>query len=265
MIHETHVPCGVAGSRALTLEYFYREEFAEHPKPVVAVIPGGGWRHGGMKSVHNPHDWDPYLSEGMMVAGIRYRPVTEEPFPACLNDVFTALGWLRANADNLGIRRNALFVDGGSAGAHLATLAAALETAKKQQYPVKGVVLRAGPVDIARWYRDTYSNELLRDCTHKLLGGSPEEKPSLCREASPLSHIVQGMPPFLIFHGEQDEAVPLSQSEALEAALRKVGVSVRRIVVKNANHGLAPIDERGSSPNLQEIFQMKVVFFQKLM
>ena len=265
MVHEKHVVCGRAGDRDLTLEYFCRDEYADRPKPVVGVIPGGGWLHGGMSSVHNPADWDFYLSAGMMVVGIRHRPITEAPFPACRDDVRTALDWVRANADSLRVRREALFLDGGSAGAHLATLTAALEAERRQPDPVKAVVLRAGPMDIKRWYREIYETEILNGCVLKLLGGTPEEKPEVCREASPITHITAGMPPFLIFHGEKDDAVPFGQSESLVAALKAVGVEASLITVRNGGHGLGPADEHAASPTLEEIAQMKVAFFLRLL
>ncbi len=265
MVHEKHVVCGRAGNRDLSLEYFYRDEYAERPKAVVAVIPGGGWLHGGMDSVHNPTDWDFYLGAGMMVVGVRHRPITEAPYPACRDDVRTALDWLRTNADCLGIRRESIFLDGGSAGAHLAALTAGLESQRGQRDPVRAVVLRAPPVDIRSWYREICDIEILNDCVHKLLGGAPEDKPEVCRDASPISHVTPGMPPFLIFHGEKDMAVPLDQSESLVAALTAVGVEATLVVVRNADHGLGPVDEKGSSPTQQGIAQMKVEFLRRFL
>ena len=119
-------------------------------------------------------------------------------------------------------------------------------------------------MDIALWYDQmSNENETVDGCVRKLLGGTPQEKPDLCREATPLAHISPGMPPFLIFHGDKDVAVPLSQSEALETRLKEVGGEVTRIVVRNGLHSLAPADDTGSSPTLEEILQMKVQFLRQ--
>ncbi len=71
------------------------------------------------------------------------------------------------------------------------------------------------------------------------------------------------MPPFLIFHGEKDVAVPLTQSEALANRLRQADIEVNRVIVRNGNHGLGAADDSGSSPTLDEIQQMKVAFLRR--
>jgi acetyl esterase/lipase len=263
VIHETHVVCGKSGDQDLTLEYMFNGELADRRKPVVATIPGGGWLHGGMKSVADPANVAPYLDAGFMVVGLRYRPITEAPFPACRDDIRTALDWLIAEADTLGIRRDAIALDGGSAGGHLATLTAALEAKHRHPNPVRAVILRGPPMDIARWFVEIHDNEVLNRCVRLLLSGTPDEKPDVCRDATPLTHISPGMPPFLIFHGEKDTAVPLTQTLALAERLKQAGVSVKRVVVQNGTHGLGPADDTGSSPNPEEIFQMKVEFLKR--
>ena len=263
VMHETHAVCGSAGARELTLEYLCRYDLVHRIKPVVAIIPGGGWMSGGMESVTSPLDVAPYLDAGFMVAGLRYQPITQEPFPACRDDLRTALDWLITNADDLCIRRDAIALDGGSAGGHLATLTAALEAKLRHPHPVKAVILRGPPVDIGVWFEEIQQDEELSRCVRLLLGGTPQERPELCRVASPITHIDPNMPPFLIFHGEKDTAVPLSQSELLAGCLEKVGIEVTRIIVENGTHGLDSSDERGASPTLEEIFGMKVTFLRQ--
>jgi acetyl esterase/lipase len=43
--------------------------------------------------------------------------------------------------------------------------------------------------------------------------------------------------PFLIVYGDQDNLVPLAQSEALAEALKKAGVEVNLVVIKGNGHG----------------------------
>lgn len=263
IVHEQHVVCGKAGNRDLTLDYLCRRDFADRLKPVVGLITGGGWLHGGMKSAANPVDLMPYLDAGLMVVFLRYRPITETPFPSCRDDIRTALDWLRARASQLKIMADQMALDGGSAGGHLATLTAALETKRRQASPIRAVILRGPPIDLARWFTEIHDNETLNSCVRKLLGGTPQEHPAVCREASPITHIGPGMAPFLIFHGEKDSAVPLAQTELLEQRLRQNGVPVQRIIVRNGTHGLAPNDGAGSSPTMAEIFEIKVRFLRR--
>ena len=263
VVHETHAVCGKAGDRDLTLEYMCRSDLADRVKPVVAAIPGGGWLHGGLGSVFEPVHVAHYLDAGFMFVGLRHRPITQAPFPACRDDIRAALDWLIANADELRIHRDGIAIDGGSAGGHLATLTAALEAEHHRPHPVRAVILRGPPMDIALWYEQMGDNQVHDSCVRKLLGGTPQEKPDLCREATPLTHISPGMPPFLIFHGDKDVAVPLSQTEDLAQRLREVGGEVTRIVVRNGLHALTPADDTGQTPTPEEIRQMKVAFLRK--
>ena len=262
-IHEPHAVCGRAGDRDLTVEYMYRRDQAERITPVVGFIPGGGWLHGGLQSVARPADMAPFLNAGLMVVCLRHRPITAAPFPACRDDIRTALDWLIDNAERLGLDPDGIALDGGSAGGHLATLTAALEAKQHHRHPVRAVILRGSPIDIGPWFDQIYDTEVLNGCVRKLLGGTPREKPDLCRQATPLTHISPGMPPFLIFHGDQDVAVPLAQTEALEDRLKQVGGEVTRIIVRNGNHGLGPADDTGSSPTLDEILALKLAFLRQ--
>ncbi len=268
VLHVPHQICGRAGTADLTLEYMYLRKFADRPKPVVAGIPGGGWLHGGMKSVANPEDAADLLNAGLICVSIRHRPITEAPFPACRDDVRTALDWIIEYADDITADRDAIALDGGSAGGHLATLTAALEAKHNAPHPVRAVILRGPPMDIARWFIQIADNDVLTGCVRKLLGGTPDEKPDLCKQATPLTHIGPGMPPFLIFHGEKDVAVPLWHTEQLAEKLQAAApgapgtpaAPVTRIVVENGTHGLGPNDERGSNPTPEQIAQMKLDF-----
>ena len=262
VVHETHAVCGKAGDHDLTLEYTCRRELADRVKSVVVSIPGGGWLHGGMESVTSSVDAAPYIDAGWMFVGLRHRPITEAPFPACRDDIRTALDWLIANADELRIDLEAIALDGRSAGGHLATLTAALEAKDNHPHPARAVVIHCPPMDIATWHEQTKDIEILDGCVRGLLGGTPQEKPELCREASPLAHVSPGMPPFLIFHGDKDEYVPLSQTETLEKRLKQVGTEVTRIVVRNGPHDLIAVGNAGQTPTRQEIFDMKMTFLR---
>jgi dipeptidyl aminopeptidase/acylaminoacyl peptidase len=59
---------------------------------------------------------------------------------------------------------------------------------------------------------------------------------------SPLHNITPDDPPFLILHGDQDDQVPLAQSERLHARLREVGVPSEFHVLAGAGHGGKPFD-----------------------
>jgi acetyl esterase/lipase len=261
--HEPHAVCGKAGDKDLTLQYMFRSDLADRIKPVVALIPGGGWLHGGITTVNEPSAFTALLDLGLMVVCLRHRPITEAAFPACRDDIRTALDWLIDNAADLKIDPDAIALDGGSAGGHLAALTAAIEAKHQSPHPIRAAILRGPPMDIKLWFEQINDNEVLNGCVRKLLGGTPAEQPELCREATPLTHVSPGMPPFLIFHGDKDVAVPLSHSEALEQQLQRVGGQVTRIIVKNGTHGLTPADDSGCDPSPEQIGQIKRDFLRQ--
>jgi len=91
-----------------------------------------------------------------------------------------------------------------------------------------------------------------------LLGGPVKDRRGLARLASPLEFASKDDPPFLILHGEQDTLVPMSQSEKLRDALKRVGVDVTLVKVKNAGHGFGPQSE----PSPDEIKRIVQEFFK---
>ena len=98
------------------------------PAPVILFVHGGGWRMGTPRGVR-PHlrDWRPgpfhrLVAAGFAVASIDYRLSAEAVFPAQLDDVRAAAGFLGARADELGVDATRVVAWGESAGAHLAAL-----------------------------------------------------------------------------------------------------------------------------------------------
>jgi pectinesterase len=62
--------------------------------------------------------------EGVVAASIEYRTSDEAKFPAAVQDVKTAVRWMRAHAVEYGINPDAIGAIGGSAGAHLVAMLA---------------------------------------------------------------------------------------------------------------------------------------------
>jgi dipeptidyl aminopeptidase/acylaminoacyl peptidase len=70
-----------------------------------------------------------------------------------------------------------------------------------------------------------------------LLGGQPDAQPALAKLASPVFHVDASDPPLLMFHGAQDDQMPIQQSRELEAAYQNAGLPVQLEVVPGAGHG----------------------------
>ncbi len=72
----------------------------------------------------------------------------------------------------------------------------------------------------------------------RLHGGTPWQAAKIYEESSPLARLANVRTPTLIFHGEKDERVPLSQSQESYRRLRRLGVNVQMVVYPEQGHAL---------------------------
>jgi dipeptidyl aminopeptidase/acylaminoacyl peptidase len=60
--------------------------------------------------------------------------------------------------------------------------------------------------------------------------------PDVAAQASPVTHVSPGAPPFLLLHGAADRFIPCVQSERLYALLVEAGVEVELGLYEGADH-----------------------------
>ena len=141
--------------------------------PVVIWLHGGGWRFGDR---HMAPDLALFAKlSGIAAVSIEYRLSDEAKFPAAVEDVKTAVRWVRSEARRFGLDGGRIGLWGSSAGAHLASCAASsLEDAfcsdENPAYSsaVMAVVDGYGPTDFARIDRDRASHTALGDDAERL-------------------------------------------------------------------------------------------------
>jgi acetyl esterase/lipase len=218
----------------------YLPEKAEGRLPLVVWIHGGGWEGGSKENCPAIS----FVTKGYAVASINYRLSQHAVFPAQIEDCKAAIRWLRANAAKYHIDADHIGVWGASAGGHLVALLGTTGGAQDlegtggnldQSSRVQCVVDWFGPTDFVGW--DPNFNKAVYSMIARLLGGAAQENKEKARKASPLFYVSKDSAPFLIMHGDQDNLVPLAQSEAIAEALKKAGVEVRLVVVKGNGHG----------------------------
>ena len=84
----------------------------------------------------------------------------------------------------------------------------------------------------------------------RLFGGPVQDHKELAEKANPIHYITKDAAPFLIFHGDKDNIVPLGQSKILDEALNAAKVESTLVVIEGAGHGGPGF---GSPENLQKI------------
>lgn len=104
----------------LTLR-LYADEEAEREDPRAAIVwfHGGGWVRGDLET-HDPVCRELAARTGRVVVAVDYRLAPEDPFPAPLEDCYTATEWTVENAAAIGVDPSRVAVAGQSAGGNLA-------------------------------------------------------------------------------------------------------------------------------------------------
>lgn len=204
------------------------------PFPVAVIVHGGGWGSGD-KADGFAKLLAPVLSSNFTWFSINYRLAPTNRWPACLDDVKTALSWVRWNAARYHGDPNRLALFGYSAGGHLASLAIATGGADTR---VQAFVGFAPPTDlVADCERRGEVGLGLRNLLDRPATLDDSAKTVLAN-ISPINHLKPGLPPFLLIHGTEDKSVPYSQSTNLQARLKALRVPCEIIAIPGAPHDI---------------------------
>lgn len=222
----------------------------EDPSGVVVYLHGGGWVLGEIE------DFDTYAralaaASGCVVILPAYRLAPEHPFPAALEDVEDALIWADG-ARGLLVREDvSLVIAGDSAGANLATVAAArlrgrVELAAQVLYY---------PVTDNDFTRESYRKHgsglplLDRDMKWFFEQYAPAEVWSDPAVAPIRSPDLAGLPPAIVVCAEYD--VLLDEGLAYAEKLRANGVEVNVRVVEGLPHGFVRLHNIVDSADME--------------
>ncbi|MDM0037486.1 alpha/beta hydrolase [Variovorax sp. J22G21] len=96
---------------------------AQGPLPLLLYVHGGGFVIGDLET-HDKICRTLCHDVAAVVVAVDYRLAPEHPFPAAVDDVACALGWVAAHARELGADPSRIALAGDSAGAQLAAVAA---------------------------------------------------------------------------------------------------------------------------------------------
>ncbi len=251
---------------ALKMDIYYPQKSDGKPAPVAVYVHGGGWTSGDKAGGAGMTETPELLARGYLVAAVNYRLAPQYKFPAAIQDVKCAIRFLRANAAKYNLDPNRIGAWGGSAGGHLVALlgtsdaSAGLEGSggyAEQSSRVQAVVDMFGPADFTGDYIPA-SSRLMQN----VFGATNENAAVIAARYSPTTYISKEDPPFLIMHGDQDEVVPLSQSQILLEKLVAGGVNATLVVVQNAGHSFSRAGGT-ISPSRAEITRMVADFFDQ--
>jgi acetyl esterase/lipase len=227
------------------------------PLPAVLWIHGGGWVGGS----HKPNRAIFLSTHGYFTASVEYRIGRDKRWPAEIEDCKLAVRWLRANAAKYHVDPNCIGCWGASAGGHLVACLGTMDEPRFEGHGgwagvssrVQAVVDCCGPADFS------YDKK-----SYGFMGPSYAQNPALYEDASPIHHVRRGDPPFLVVQGEKDEKVDFQHSVRLVAALKKAGVPVEFLPLKEGVHSLGTVAGKPPTKEQNDALEAQVLaFFDK--
>lgn len=215
-------------------------------RPVVVVIHGGAWMTGDKWTMAG--HCNALAKQGYAVVCVNYRLAPAFKFPTQVDDIRTALLWIKGQSEKLKLDLTRLGVFGYSAGGHLASLVAVLADEPIQ----KQTRASAWPADDPRWKQLPKIKTVCvggPPCDFRVLppantsmayflGGSRQDKPSVYEAASPTANVSAGDPPIQVVHGEKDLLVGVGSSKAFVKELKNAGVTCGLKVIPGQGHML---------------------------
>ncbi len=211
--------------------------------PVLVQVHGGGWTSGSRRVSAAPllgH----LVERGWVCVTVDYRLAPGHRLADQVADVKGALAWVRRGIAAHGGDPGFVAISGGSAGGHLASLAALTagdpalrpsDIGADADAPLAAAVPVYGVHDLSR---DEHGlHRLLRDTVI----GAPYD-PAVWLPLSPLHRVADAVaagaaPPFLVVHGTADTIVSVGQSRRFVRRMREAGADVRHAELPRAQHG----------------------------
>jgi acetyl esterase/lipase len=198
---------------------------ARRPAPLVLFVHGGGWKRGDMENATGKAKVAHYPAEGYAFASVNYRLVPDATVEQQASDVASALKWIIAHADGLGIDPRRIILMGHSAGAHLVALVGTdpryLAAVGLDESVLAGVI----PIDGAAYdvpKQLAIGARIMGQTYDQAFGTDPARQ----RALSPtFQAAAPNAPAFLILHVQRKDGI--EQSRALAEALRKAGTPVQ--------------------------------------
>lgn len=215
--------------------------------PVLIHLHGGAWVVGDKNQQGKPllHHM---ATRGWVCFDATYRLGPQARGPDWIVDVLRLIAWVRAHAAEYGGDPARIALTGGSAGGHLAALAALThdDPAFKPGFEaadcsVAAAVPLYGRYDfLDRNRRLGRNHEAVIDkfMSRKVMPGPPASAPELWHAVSPVDRIRKDAPPMLIVHGTGDTMLPWQDARDFAEALKaRSDAPVRFVALPGIQHG----------------------------
>jgi pectinesterase len=205
---------------------------------VAILVHGGGWNNGDKEQDIVPV-FAPVATNFAWFT-INYRLAPTNHWPACFDDVQTAIRWVKLHAPEFKGDPERIALVGYSAGGLLTLLSGTLDESNAH---VQAVVGLAPPADV---YGDATKRGLDKSPAMKdLLGADSLDAETLdtMKMISPVNHVRPGLPPFLLIQGDADQSVAYNFTVDFAGKLRAANVPCEFITIPGAGHRILDWDK----------------------
>jgi acetyl esterase/lipase len=251
----------------------------------IVYLHGSGWYLSDKDFGTRPF-FRQLVAQGHVVMDVAYRLCPEVDMYGMVGDVKRAVAWLKSHAIQYRINPDRIVLVGGSAGAHLAMLAAYAPYHPQFTPPdlrdgdlsVRAVVSYYGPSDLRAVYEHTHQERVIglpkveiglpgsankeinmRDAGRldTLLGGHLHEAPAVYELASPVTHVHSGCPPTLLLTADLDVVCPTTAMHALYSRLIASGVPAIHVVYPLTQHAFDLLLPQVSPPAQAALYEVE--------
>ncbi len=194
---------------------------------VLVALHGGGWTNGYK-------EWMLFMAPAVTAQGITfvsagYRLAPQHVHPVQYDDVCDAIASLHTTIADHGGDPRRIFITGHSAGGHLAALVALRRDWRASRGLPHDVIRGALPIS-GTYVFGPQSGLSMRP---RFLG---PENGGAEGNASPMTHVAQGAPPFFVSYGTDDFPHLRRQAEDFVAAMRAQGNDVTTLELAGCDH-----------------------------
>lgn len=215
----------------LTLDFY--PSLTAGKKPCIVIVHGGSWAAGNSQQL--PDLNSALAKAGYHVATINYRLAPEYHFPAPIEDLQTALTYLRSEMASLSIDTTRFVLLGRSAGGQIV-----LSAAYTLNDPaIKGVISFYGPADMVWGYANP-TNPLVLDSKKVIedyLSGTYKQVPQQYINSSATETATTRSAHTLLIYGENDPLVSHLHGGRLGKKLDSLKVKHYDLYLPWATHG----------------------------
>lgn len=215
------------------------------PLPAVIFVTGGGFI--SSNRARCPQLRMRLAEAGYFVGSINYRTAPNAKFPEPIEDVKSAIRFVKDNAHRFNVDEAKISLIGDSAGGYLVSFVAA--TNDKSSDKIVAAVDLYGVSDLTKVADDfpdavkvqynsagSMSSLFVNGMSGLTGRGGSILHNEKVAATNPINYVNKNSAPMLLMHGTKDHVVSPSQTDLLFQALKNVGVDAERYVVPNADH-----------------------------